>query len=112
MPNHVHVLIEPKAGWMLDRIVHSWKSFTAHAILKTAAGRAALPRGGHVWHREYWDRYIRDGRHYADTVAYIELNPVRAGLCRTASAWPWSHAALNDRVAAEEFVHPLECSAG
>lgn len=90
MPNHVHVLIEPHEGWTLDRIVHSWKSFTAHAILRTTAGMAALPGGGHVWHREYWDRYIRDERHYAATMAYMEQNPVKAGLVDTPTAWPWA----------------------
>ena len=90
MPNHVHVVIEPLPTWSLARIVHSWKSFTAHAILKTAAGAAAFPAGGRVWHREYWDRYIRDERHLADTLGYLALNPVRVGLCREAADWQWS----------------------
>ncbi len=104
MPNHVHVLIEPRDGRTLDRIEHSWKSFTAHAILKTAAGTAALPGCGHVWHREYWDRYIRDERHYAESIRYMELNPVRASLCREASAWPWSHVGRDFRATSEPVV--------
>lgn len=104
MPNHVHVLVEPKDGWTLDRIVHSWKSFTAHAILKTAAGTAAFPGGGHVWHREYWDRYIRDERHYATAVAYMAQNPVKAGLVDEPTAWPWSHAWPGHRTTSEAAV--------
>src|SRR5205814_7667603 len=29
MPNHVHALIETTAGWPLDGVLHSWKSFTS-----------------------------------------------------------------------------------
>jgi REP element-mobilizing transposase RayT len=80
MPNHIHVLFEPLAGWALAKIVASWKKFTARKIrdfLRTAdgganreigvPGNADLPIGlqesGPVWHSEYWDRYIRNERH-------------------------------------------------
>ena len=29
MPNHVHVVIQPRPEWSLEGILHSWKSFTA-----------------------------------------------------------------------------------
>jgi REP element-mobilizing transposase RayT len=32
MPNHVHVLVRPKSGWTLERIVHSWESYSAKEI--------------------------------------------------------------------------------
>lgn len=39
-PNHVHVLVAPLGEHQLSAILHSWKSFTAHEILKVeAAGR-------------------------------------------------------------------------
>ena len=34
MPNHVHAVVTPLGGWTLARILHSWKSFTAHQIRK------------------------------------------------------------------------------
>lgn len=34
MPNHVHVLVETEESEKLTAIMHSWKSFTAHAINK------------------------------------------------------------------------------
>ena len=105
MPNHVHALIEPCDGWTLDRIVHSWKSFTAHEIAKLAGGTPASP-GGHLWHREYWDRYIRDERHYRDTVAYIENNPIRAGLCQNFADWPWGHGGLTGRIGVTSVQFP------
>jgi REP element-mobilizing transposase RayT len=112
MPNHVHVLFEPVDGWALNKIVASWKKFTARRIRqftdRNAKGNANLPIGlkqktadpeiggpvpGPVWHREFWDRFIRNERHYWQTVEYIHHNPVAAGLVPRAEAWPWSSAA-------------------
>jgi len=86
MPNHVHVVIDPRAGWRLSTILHTWKSFTA-----TSANRV-LRRRGAFWMREYFDRYIRDSDHLFRVVRYVEQNPVTAGLCCSAQAWPWSSA--------------------
>jgi type I restriction enzyme R subunit/putative DNA methylase len=103
MPNHVHVLFQPINGWSMSKIVASWKSFTGRRISEYK--RATLERGepstGHaslqpgpsaVWHREYWDRYIRDHAHYANTVKYIHENPVKAKLVAKAGDWKWSSA--------------------
>jgi putative DNA methylase len=86
MPNHVHVLIETRRGYGLDRLIHSWKSFTAHAANKL------LARTDPFWAPEYFDRYMRDDTHLAATLAYIESNPVNAGLCREPSEWAFSSA--------------------
>ncbi len=108
MPNHVHVLFQPLNGWTVAKIVASWKKFTARKICdyrRANAGYANPPIGdaknanqeigdpsGRVWHREYWDRYIRDERHFQRAVEYIHQNPVKAGLVGKAEAWPWSSA--------------------
>jgi len=81
MPNHVHVLYTPKAGWELSQIAHSWKSYTANACNK------ALGRKGEFWQSEPFDRYIRDAKHFANAVSYIENNPVKAGLCDKPEDW-------------------------
>ncbi|MEI7643038.1 MAG: DUF1156 domain-containing protein [Chloroflexales bacterium] len=86
MPNHVHVLIETFAGYPLDQILHSWKSYTAKEANKL------LGRTGEFWQPEYFDRYIRDERHLADVVSYIHENPVKAGLASRAEDWVWSSA--------------------
>jgi REP element-mobilizing transposase RayT len=97
MPNHVHVLFQPKAGWTMSKIVASWKSFTGRRISEHKM-RAGLEPGepsgkpNPIWHREYWDRYIRDQAHYANTVKYIHENPVKAGLVKKAEKWKWSSA--------------------
>jgi putative transposase len=91
MPNHVHVLIEPMAGNALVDIVQSWKSYTAKIILQNIAGqRPALPVKTRLWQAAYWDRFIRNERHYHATVDYIHQNPLKAGLVAKAEDWPWS----------------------
>jgi type I restriction enzyme R subunit/putative DNA methylase len=93
MPNHVHVLIEPMMP--LAAIVQGWKSFTSRWVLRNAKVLGLqVPEGGRLWMREYWDRYIRDERHYGQVVNYIHHNPVAAGLCDTPEAWPWSSAGV------------------
>jgi REP element-mobilizing transposase RayT len=84
MPNHVHVMIEQVEGHRLADIVQSWKSFTAHAINK------ARGFNGRVWSPEYFDRYVRDERHYVNAKYYIENNPVKARLVGRPEDWPYS----------------------
>ena len=43
MPNHVHALVRPLANHDLDRILHSWKSFSANQISKRTV--RAVPCG-------------------------------------------------------------------
>jgi REP element-mobilizing transposase RayT len=84
MPNHVHVVVEPMSENRLGAIVQSWKSFSAKQANRV------LGRSGPFWHKDYFDRFIRDEGHLARTVDYVENNPVKAGLASTVSAWPWS----------------------
>jgi hypothetical protein len=51
-----------------------------------------LNRQGQFWQEEYHDRYIRDEQHLECSVRYIEMNPVKAGLCRSPEDWPFSSA--------------------
>lgn len=105
MPNHVHVLFQAHEGWTMSRIVASWKSYTGRRISAyvkangmpdglSAGHVAALGRGvpSRVWHREYWDRYIRDEGHFNTVVEYIHQNPVKARLCARPEDWYWSSA--------------------
>ena len=68
MPNHVHLLCRIYPGWNLDKIVHSWKSFTAHKA------NEILKRTGQFWMLDYFDRYIRNQNHFSKTVEYIKNN--------------------------------------
>lgn len=45
---------------------------------------------GHVFERRFAAELIEDERHVFNTMRYIELNPVRAGICTSPADWPWS----------------------
>jgi REP element-mobilizing transposase RayT len=91
MPNHVHVLVDPLQP--VANMVQGWKSFTARWLLAHNEQLGlGIPDPHHVWMREYWDRFIRDGDHLRATIDYIHRNPVKAGLCHEPSHWQWSSA--------------------
>jgi REP element-mobilizing transposase RayT len=79
MPNHVHVVIRVCGDMPLEKIVHSWKSYTANQANKI------LGRTGTFWQREYYDRIVRDEDDLTRTITYVLENPVKAGLIN----WPW-----------------------
>jgi REP element-mobilizing transposase RayT len=86
MPNHVHWLFTPLDGHKLKEILHSIKSFCSNEA------NLILDRRGTFWMEDYFDRWIRDEKHFKNAVRYIEHNPVKAGLCRKPEDWPWSSA--------------------
>ena len=91
MPNHGHMLCTPCTGYSLAQIMHSLKSFTSNEANKM------LGRAGRFWQKEYFDRYLRNARHYAKVLAYIENNPVKANLCEKPEDWPFSSARFRKR---------------
>jgi len=61
-------------SWPLEKLVRSWKSFTSRKI------NSVLSREGTLWQRDYFDRLVRDEKHFANCIRYIWRNPERAGL--------------------------------
>jgi hypothetical protein len=76
----------PLAGHSFSEILHSWKSYTSNAANRL------LGRSGEFWYPDYFDRFIRDERHFLRAVEYIEMNPVAAGLCLRPEDWPYGSA--------------------
>jgi REP-associated tyrosine transposase len=88
MPNHVHLLITPTVP--LPRITNGLKGVTARDA------NAILHRTGqHFWQDETFDHWVRSPAQFDRIRAYIESNPVSAGLTTNPEAWPWSSAAPN-----------------
>jgi putative transposase len=85
MPNHVHLLILPQVSVpVLMRWLKGSTARNANQIL----GRTGQP----FWQDESWDHYLRSADQLARATAYIEENPIAAGLVRSAECWPWSSA--------------------
>ena len=86
MPNHIHTLATRSEAYTLAGIMQSLKSITSHKANRI------LRRQGQFWMPDYFDRYIRNAKHFAATVKYIENNPVKARLCKRPEDWPFSSA--------------------
>ena len=86
MPNHAHILIEQMRGHSLGGVMKMWKMISTHEI--------NLARGttGKFWASDYFDRFMRNERDFEQTLAYIENNPVKAGLAATPDVWRFSSA--------------------
>ena len=87
MPDHVHLFAraamdaKPLADWM-----QTWKSLSSRrmaVILRTAPP---------VWQKDYFDRFLRSTDNYQAKWHYVEMNPVRKGLCSLPAEWPWQGA--------------------
>ena len=74
MPNHVHALFVQNPVWPLEKLIRSWKGFTARQINKL------LGRSGNFWQRDYFDRLVRDEKHFANCIRYIRRNPEKGRL--------------------------------
>lgn len=73
MPNHFHVLVTVETG-SLSELMRKWKGATSFLINRQ------LGRRGLLWQRDYFDRIIRDARHFERCKRYIASNPDKAGL--------------------------------
>jgi REP element-mobilizing transposase RayT len=81
MPNHIHLLITPQAP--IPQITKSVKNCTA------LHGNRILNRTGRFWQEESFDRSVRNQVEFRRITAYIENNPVKAGLVASIEEYPW-----------------------
>ena len=99
MVNHLHLLLRPKligapkqssidSFVPLSSITKRIKGYTARE-----ANRILQRTGKNFWQQESFDHWPRDEDEFFRIIAYIENNPVKAGLVREAKDWPWSSAA-------------------
>ena len=85
MPNHVHVLLEPRVP--LAKITNVMKGVAARDANATL-GRTGKP----FWQDECFDHWVRNPAELERIRQYIEWNPVQAGLAARPEDWPWSSA--------------------
>jgi putative transposase len=86
MPNHIHLLIEPREGTDLSMIMRWIKTRSAKSWNFIHGSR------NHVWGERYFARAIKDPEDYETVMRYIDYNPVEAGLALAPSEWKASGA--------------------
>ncbi len=85
MPNHVHVLLTPHVA--VPKLLRTLKAFTARR-----ANRILGSTGKPFWQDESYDHVVRNEEEWQRIRAYIEQNPLRAGLAYAADQYRWSSA--------------------
>ena len=83
MNDHVHVLLRTLDEEPLEKIIHSWKSFTAHAMQRLHRRR------GRVWQDEYFDRIVSDEKELGQKFDYILGNPFARWPELNEYRWVW-----------------------
>jgi len=84
MPNHFHMILMPTKAEDLSR----WMQW----LMTCHVRRYHRDNGtsGHVWQGRFKSFVIQKDGHLLTGLRYVEGNPVRAGLVRSARDWPWS----------------------
>jgi REP element-mobilizing transposase RayT len=86
MPDHVHAIISLQEDENLPKIMHSLKSYTAHAI------NDARGEKGKVWQDGYYDYALRNMKDAKRKLQYVLGNPLRKGLVEEFDQYRWSSA--------------------
>jgi REP element-mobilizing transposase RayT len=92
MGNHFHLVLESREGG-LGAAMHQ----LTHGYAKRYNNRHR--HSGHVFLGGYQSMLVNRDAYLLEVVRYVLLNPVRAGMCRSAGDWRWSSAreALDQR---------------
>ena len=99
MTNHVHLVVAPE--W-LESVHHVFKWVNMN---HSRCFHARHGGSGHLWENRPYS-CILEGAHLWSALAYVENNPVRAGLVAAAEQYRWSSA--RGRLGMAEPCLPLE----
>ena len=108
MSNHLHLLVTPETA---DGV----------PLMMQGVGRAYVRwfnrrhgRSGTLWEGRYRSTLIEAERYLLACMAYIELNPVRAGMVAAPAQYPWSSHAHHAGLRADPLLkpHPLYWAMG
>jgi putative transposase len=71
MNDHVHVVLRLLNDFQLDKVTHTWKSFSANQLQRL------FGRVGSIWVTESWDRVVRDDAELMEKCLYVLNNPAK-----------------------------------
>lgn len=103
MSNHVHLLVTPEAADSLPRMMQA----VGRRYVRYFNDRQG--RSGTLWEGRYRSTPIQTETYLLACMAYIDLNPVRAGLVAEARDYPWSSHGHYVGLRSDRLVtpHPL-----
>lgn len=86
MPDHFHLIVTPAENVSLEKALQYIKGGFSFRVKKELAFNSL------VWEESFTNHRIRDAEDYQQHREYIHHNPVKAGLVKTPSAYPYSSA--------------------
>lgn len=86
MPDHFHLAMCLMPGQTLAKVMEDTGKFTSRQLNQLFGKR------GTFWQEGYHDRHCRTASELHELCRYIEHNPVRKGLVKSAELWPCSSA--------------------
>ncbi len=85
MPNHVHLILVPSdEDGLRAALGEAHRRYTRRVNVREGWR-------GYLWQGRFAS-FVMDERHLLAAARYVELNPVRARLVKTARQWRWSSA--------------------
>jgi putative transposase len=109
LPDHLHTVwtlpdgdANFSARWRLIKTSFSRKLAVGEPISSSRAGKGE--RG--IWQRRYWEHTTRDENDYSRHIEYVHINPVKHGLVKRVSDWPYSsfHRMVREGVFPEDWA--------
>ena len=100
MTNHVHILTTPDSkdsvGAMLQMLSRHFGPYLNYQY----------GTSGSIWEGRYKASLVQDDYYFLSCMRYIELNPVRAAMVRTARDYRWSSYRANAVDKADDLLTP------
>ena len=90
MPDHLHLLVEGLSD------AASLRSFVSLAKQHSAFSNRHRVRP-RLWQKGYFERILREDDDPFNVARYVVQNPVRAGLVRSATEYPYTGSAILTR---------------
>ena len=104
MPDHIHLLLLPRAEQAITNFMRDFKRFTSGRITRQAksegikewidlfnqAGSETDRAEYKVWQDSFWEQCIYSEDFLKQKLDYIHKNPARAGLVENAADYPYS----------------------
>jgi putative transposase len=101
MTNHFHIVMQNAEGGLSDGM----------QVLNGEFSRRTNRRHGRIDHllkNRFSDRLIETEDHLYEACRYVDLNPVRAGLCELPEEWEWSSFRAHQGVELPRSFHAAE----
>lgn len=100
MGNHYHAIVRTPDA----RLSHAMRDLNGGF---SRLCRSVYGRDAHLFKNRFWATRIQTPERFVTAMTYVDLNPVRAGLCSHPSEWPWgSFRAVAGLDKAPDFLSP------